>query len=95
MRWGITFLAWVLTGLYLSTTCLDYVRVWQDPPPGYTQERVLPHLKACGKRKSLEFGAATIVLVALYYGAGLATTRLGASRRKNGREADGSPRDGD
>jgi hypothetical protein len=39
MRWGITFLAWVLTGLYLSTTCLDYVRVWQNPPPGYTQER--------------------------------------------------------
>jgi len=76
MKWGITFLLWTVTGLFLANSCLDYVRVWQDPPKGYTQERVLPHLKACGVRKTKEFGAATAAIVALYYASGWLTTRL-------------------
>ena len=76
MRWGITFLSWVLVAIYLFHGCLDYVRVWQNPPVGYTQERVLPYLKACGTRKSLELAGATVVLVALYFTSGWAIARF-------------------
>jgi len=87
MRWGITFLAWALTGLYLADGCLDYVRVWQQPPPGYTRQRVLPHLKACGVRQAKTYAAASLGFVALYYASGWAVARLG--RRRPDRPGDG------
>lgn len=75
MRWGITFLTWVLVAIYLARGCLDYVRVWQNPPPGYTEERLLSYLTACGQRKSIELAVATVVLVALYFASGWAIAR--------------------
>ena len=76
MRWGIFFLSWVLVAIYLAHGCLDYVRVWQNPPIGYTQERVLPYLTACGTRKSVDLAVATVVLVALYFASGWAIARF-------------------
>lgn len=76
MRWGITFLSWVLIAIYLASGCLDYLRVWQNPPIGYTQEKVLPYLTACGTRKSMELAVVTVVLVALYFASGWAIARF-------------------
>ena len=59
MKWGIVFLAWVLAGLYLANACVDYLRLWIDPVPGYTRARVLPHLQTCGTQQSVEFGKVT------------------------------------
>ena len=81
MRWGIAFFAWVLTGLYLANPCVDYVRLWQNPVPGYTRERVLPHLVKCGKHQGMKYGAATIGIFALYYGSGWVGSRLRARSR--------------
>jgi hypothetical protein len=81
MKWGLTLLAWTLIGLFLANGCLDYVRVWQDPPMGYSQNQVLPHLKACGVTKAKQFGVATAALIVFYYGSGWAATRLRSKRR--------------
>ena len=76
MKWGITLLLWTATGLFLANSCLDYVRVWQNPPPGYTRAEVQPRITACGVRKTKTFAVATVGIVALYYGSGWVSTRL-------------------
>ena len=93
MRWGIAFFAWVLTGLYLANHCVDYVRLWQNPLPGYTRERVLPHLQSCGSQQAIDYGKATIGILALYYGSGWGLSRLRARRRESGREHEGGSPD--
>lgn len=81
MRWGIAFFAWVLTGLYFVNPCIDYVRLWQSPVPGYTRERVLPHLANCGKHQGMKYGAATLGIFALYFASGWASARFRAKSR--------------
>ena len=78
MRWGIAFFAWVLAGLYFANPCIDYIRLWHEPVPGYTRERVLPHLAKCGKDQGMRYGAATLGIFALYYASGWAGARLRA-----------------
>jgi len=70
MRWGITLIAWTLTLVYLANGCLDYVRIWNAPPRGFTREDVLPHLEACAQRKTLQLAGTTVVLVSLYFASG-------------------------
>ncbi len=76
MRWGVIFLAWVMVAIYLADSCLDYLRVWLNPPAGYANEELLSYLTACGRRRSLELAAATIALAALYFGSGWAIARF-------------------
>ena len=83
MRWGLTFLAWVATGLWLANGCIDYVRVWQSPPPGFSRERIAPHLEACGRKQATRFGLASLGFVAFYYGTG-----WWISRREAGADPD-------
>ena len=89
MRWGITFLAWVLVTIHLASGCLDYFRVWWNQPR--FRETVLPLMTSCAERKSMELAAATAVLVALYFGSGWAMTRLRGDGRKSEQQVEGSP----
>jgi hypothetical protein len=81
MRWGLTFLAWALIAAYLADSCLDYVRIWQNPPPGYTRAELWPRLTACGEQKSIELAMATAALVAFYYASGWALARFRPSKK--------------
>jgi len=82
MRWGVCFLLWVGSGIYFVNGCLDYVRVWQNPPRGYTREMVLPHLKTCGRQRALQFAGVTAGLVGLYYATGWALRRRSEPQRR-------------
>lgn len=95
MRWGIAFLAWVLTGLYLANNCIDYVRLWLNPLPEYTRERLLPHLKTCGGNQAMDYGKATFGIVALYYGSGWVGARLRGRNRERRRDDEGDFPDAD
>jgi hypothetical protein len=88
MRWGITFLAWVLVAIYLASGCVDYVRVWANQPR--YREEVLPLMTACAERNSMKLGAATGILMALYFGSGWAITRFRADGRERKQEAEDS-----
>jgi hypothetical protein len=83
MRWGICFLLWVGSAIYLVDSCLDLVRVWQNPPPGYTREMVLPHLKRCGRQRGMQFAGVTVGLVGLYWATGWALRRRSESRPRD------------
>ena len=89
MRWGITFLAWVLVTIYLASGCVDYFRVWWNQPR--FREEVLPLMTVCAERNSIKLGAATAVLVALYFGSGWAITRFRANDRKSKQQAEDAP----
>jgi hypothetical protein len=81
MRWGITFLAWVLVAVHLANDCVDYFRVWANQPR--YRDVVLPLMTECAERSSIKLGAATVALVALYFGSGWAITRLRGDGRKS------------
>jgi len=90
MRWGIAFLAWVLTGLYLANACVDYVRLWQNPLPEYPRERIVPHLKTCAVDQSIDYAWVTAGILGLYYASG----RVQRGKRQRKDDAEGTaPRD--
>ena len=78
MRWGFFFLLWMASVIYFVDSCLDYVRVWQNPPPGFTREQIEPHMQTCAEQKSLRLAGTTVVLAGLYWASGRA---LGTRKR--------------
>jgi predicted nucleic acid-binding Zn ribbon protein len=89
MRWGITFLTWVLVAVYYANGCVDYFRVWTNQPR--YSEVVLPLMTECAERNSIQLGKATVALVALYFGSGWAITRLRGGGRKSEQQGEDSP----
>ena len=90
MRWGITFLTWVVATIYLANGCVDYFRVWANTPR--LRELVLPHLFACGERQAIKLGMVTGVLLALYFGSGWAITRFRAGDGESRQQAEDASR---
>ena len=92
MKWGIAFLTWVLTGLYLANACVDYIRLWLSPIPDYPRERVLPHLMTCGRDQGIDYAWVTLGIVAIYYASSRVGTRLrGGNRGRKPDDEDASP----
>jgi hypothetical protein len=92
MRQGIAILAWTGAALYISSGCLDYLRVWTNAPtaparvqregaagpnrPARYKHEVLPHLTACGERALGKLAGATGAIVLLYFASGWALDRV-------------------
>lgn len=74
---------------------MDYLRLWLNPLPGYSQERVLPHLKTCGKNQGIDYGLVTIGIVAMYYASGRVGARLRGGNRERKPDDEGASPDAD